>query len=89
MVELLISSDIAKYCEFKTVTRILTLLNGELEKVLMKCSFLSQFINELCPGKRLLDTSLCVVLYPTKRHLTLYQMTKYRGNLLKRGPQGP
>ncbi|KAJ8298316.1 hypothetical protein KUTeg_024847 [Tegillarca granosa] len=33
MVELLITSDIAKYCEFKTVTRMLTLLNGKLEKV--------------------------------------------------------
>ncbi|KAL4235013.1 hypothetical protein ACF0H5_006651 [Mactra antiquata] len=33
MVELLISSDIAKYCEFKTVTQILTLMDGNLEKV--------------------------------------------------------
>ncbi|KAK3099926.1 hypothetical protein FSP39_011899 [Pinctada imbricata] len=33
MVELLITSDIAKYCEFKTVTRMLTLLKGKLEKV--------------------------------------------------------
>ena len=34
MVELLISSDIAKYCEFRTVTRVLTNLNGKLERVL-------------------------------------------------------
>lgn len=33
MVELLISSDIAKYCEFKTVTRLLTLMNGDIEQV--------------------------------------------------------
>ncbi|CAC5413585.1 CHM [Mytilus coruscus] len=33
MVQLLITSDIAKYCEFKTVTRMLTLLDGKLEKV--------------------------------------------------------
>ncbi|XP_021352296.1 rab proteins geranylgeranyltransferase component A 2-like isoform X1 [Mizuhopecten yessoensis] len=33
MVELLISSDIAKYCEFRTVTRVLTFLNDKLEKV--------------------------------------------------------
>ncbi|XP_033743343.1 rab proteins geranylgeranyltransferase component A 2-like [Pecten maximus] len=33
MVELLISSDIAKYCEFRTVSRVLTLLNDKLEKV--------------------------------------------------------
>ena len=33
MVELLISSDIAKYCEFKTVTRVLTVLDGKVEKV--------------------------------------------------------
>ncbi|XP_067681874.1 rab proteins geranylgeranyltransferase component A 2-like [Haliotis asinina] len=33
MVELLIVSDVAKYCEFRTVSRMLTLLNGQLEKV--------------------------------------------------------
>ncbi|XP_062592919.1 rab proteins geranylgeranyltransferase component A 2-like [Saccostrea cucullata] len=33
MVELLITSDIAKYCEFKTVSRILTLIDGKLRKV--------------------------------------------------------
>ncbi|XP_061164186.1 rab proteins geranylgeranyltransferase component A 2-like [Saccostrea echinata] len=33
MVELLITSDIAKYCEFKTVSRILTLIDGNLRKV--------------------------------------------------------
>ena len=33
MVQLLITSDIAKYCEFKTITRMLTLLDGKLEKV--------------------------------------------------------
>ena len=33
MVELLIKSDIAKYCEFKSVTRVLTLLNGKLQQV--------------------------------------------------------
>ena len=33
MVELLISSDVAKYCEFRTVSRVLTLLNGKLEQV--------------------------------------------------------
>ena len=31
--ELLISSDIAKYCEFRTVTRVLTNLDGKLEQV--------------------------------------------------------
>ena len=41
MVELLITSDIAKYCEFRTVTRMLTLLNGKLEKVWLSvlCEF--------------------------------------------------
>eukprot|EP00105_Crassostrea_gigas_P000698 XP_011412599.2 PREDICTED: rab proteins geranylgeranyltransferase component A 2-like [Crassostrea gigas] len=33
MVELLITSDIAKYCEFKTVSRMLTLIDGKLKKV--------------------------------------------------------
>ncbi|XP_060596354.1 rab proteins geranylgeranyltransferase component A-like [Ruditapes philippinarum] len=33
MVELLISSDIAKYCEFKTITQVITLMNGNLERV--------------------------------------------------------
>ena len=33
MVELLISSDIAKYCEFRTITRVLTNLDGKLEQV--------------------------------------------------------
>ncbi|XP_052274628.1 rab proteins geranylgeranyltransferase component A-like isoform X4 [Dreissena polymorpha] len=33
MVELLIQSDIAKYCEFKTVTQILTVMKGTVEKV--------------------------------------------------------
>ncbi|XP_060078795.1 rab proteins geranylgeranyltransferase component A 2-like [Ylistrum balloti] len=33
MVELLISSDIAKYCEFRTVTRVLTFIKDKLEKV--------------------------------------------------------
>ncbi|XP_064608436.1 rab proteins geranylgeranyltransferase component A 2-like [Liolophura sinensis] len=33
MVELLINSDVSKYCEFKTITRVLTYLNGELQKV--------------------------------------------------------
>ncbi|XP_053402003.1 rab proteins geranylgeranyltransferase component A 2-like isoform X2 [Mercenaria mercenaria] len=33
MVELLISSDIAKYCEFKTITQIVTMMNGNLDKV--------------------------------------------------------
>jgi len=34
MVELLIQSDIAKYCEFKTVTQILTTTaDGNIEKV--------------------------------------------------------
>ena len=33
MVELLITSDIAKYCEFKTVTRVLTVIDGKVEKV--------------------------------------------------------
>ena len=36
MVELLISSDIAKYCEFKTVTRVLTVIDGNVEKVNIK-----------------------------------------------------
>ena len=31
--ELLISSDIAKYCEFRTITRVLTNLDGKLEQV--------------------------------------------------------
>ena len=33
MVQLLITSDIAKYCEFKTVTRMLTLMDDKLERV--------------------------------------------------------
>ncbi|XP_074650137.1 rab proteins geranylgeranyltransferase component A 2-like isoform X2 [Tubulanus polymorphus] len=33
LVELLISSDVAKYCEFKTVSRILTRMNDKLEQV--------------------------------------------------------
>jgi len=33
MVELLISSNISRYTEFKAVTRVLTLLNGSLEQV--------------------------------------------------------
>ncbi|XP_078325419.1 rab proteins geranylgeranyltransferase component A 2-like [Crassostrea virginica] len=33
MVELLITSDIAKYCEFKTLSRMLTLIDGKLRKV--------------------------------------------------------
>lgn len=36
MVELLITSDIAKYCEFKTVSRMLTLIDGKLKKVKKK-----------------------------------------------------
>lgn len=47
MVELLITSDIAKYCEFKTVTRMLTLLNGKLEKV--PCSRADVFVVRMCP----------------------------------------
>ena len=31
--ELLISSDIAKYCEFKSITRVLTQLDGQLQQV--------------------------------------------------------
>ena len=37
MVELLIKSDIAKYCEFKSVTRVLTLLDDKLQKVHYTC----------------------------------------------------
>lgn len=33
MVELLITSDVAKYCEFKTVTRVLTKIGDELKPV--------------------------------------------------------
>merc|ERR1719266_945037 len=33
MVELLISSNISRYTEFKAVTRVLTLLDGKLEQV--------------------------------------------------------
>merc|ERR1712012_168190 len=33
MVELLISSNISRYTEFKAVTRVLTMLNGSLEQV--------------------------------------------------------
>jgi len=33
LVELLISSDVAKYCEFRSVTRILTLQKNKLEQV--------------------------------------------------------
>ena len=33
MVELLISSDVAKYCEFRTITRVLTQMDDKLEKV--------------------------------------------------------
>lgn len=36
LVELLISSDVAKYCEFRSITRVLTLLKGKLE--LVPCS---------------------------------------------------
>ncbi|KAK3606341.1 hypothetical protein CHS0354_041976 [Potamilus streckersoni] len=45
MVELLIASDIAKYCEFKTVTRVLTLLSGKLERV--PCSRADVFSSKL------------------------------------------
>ena len=31
--ELLISSDVAKYCEFKTISRVLTYINDKLEVV--------------------------------------------------------
>jgi RAB protein geranylgeranyltransferase component A len=33
LVELLISSDVAKYCEFRSVTRVLTYIGGKLEQV--------------------------------------------------------
>ena len=33
MVELLISSDVAKYCEFRTLTRVLTVMEGNLQQV--------------------------------------------------------
>ena len=33
MVDLLISSDVAKYCEFKCVSRVLTSLDSQLQKV--------------------------------------------------------
>ena len=33
MVELLISSDVAKYCEFKCVSRVLTSLDSKLQSV--------------------------------------------------------
>lgn len=38
MVELLITSDIAKYCEFKTLSRMLTLIDGKLRKVSVNSS---------------------------------------------------
>ena len=41
MVELLITSDIAKYCEFKTVTRVLTVIDGNVEKVRLQKLYLS------------------------------------------------
>ena len=40
MVELLISSDIAKYCEFKTISRVLTYINGKLEQVSLDTIFI-------------------------------------------------
>ncbi|XP_066286896.1 rab proteins geranylgeranyltransferase component A 2-like [Branchiostoma lanceolatum] len=49
LVELLITSNISRYCEFKAVSRILTLLNGKLEQV--PCSradvFSSKFVTVL------------------------------------------
>lgn len=33
MVELLVSSDVAKYCEFRSITRVITEINNELESV--------------------------------------------------------
>ena len=33
LIELLISSDVARYCEFKLVTRILTVINDKFESV--------------------------------------------------------
>ena len=44
MVELLISSDVAKYCEFRTVSRVLTLLNGKLEQVSVNTNLVSLLI---------------------------------------------
>lgn len=33
LIELLISSDVSRYCEFKLVTRILTIINNKFESV--------------------------------------------------------
>lgn len=33
LVELLISSDVSKYCEFRCITRVLTMLKDKLEVV--------------------------------------------------------
>ncbi|CAH1777558.1 unnamed protein product [Owenia fusiformis] len=44
MVELLISSDIAKYCEFKTVTRVLTHMDGNIK--MTPCSRADVFANK-------------------------------------------
>ncbi|CAG5122964.1 unnamed protein product, partial [Candidula unifasciata] len=33
IIDLLIQSDVARYCEFRTVSRVLTLLNGSLQQV--------------------------------------------------------
>ncbi|XP_025085807.1 rab proteins geranylgeranyltransferase component A 2-like isoform X2 [Pomacea canaliculata] len=54
MVELLIVSDVAKYCEFRTVSRVLTMHDGKLEKV--PCSRADVFSSKILtlPEKRLL-----------------------------------
>lgn len=42
--ELLIVSDVAKYCEFRTVSRVLTMHDGKLEKVRFNyANWLSEF----------------------------------------------
>ena len=45
MVQLLITSDIAKYCEFKTVTRMLTLMDDKLERVSLL--YIYKYINKI------------------------------------------
>ncbi|KAK7503808.1 hypothetical protein BaRGS_00004931 [Batillaria attramentaria] len=54
MVELLIASDVAKYCEFRTVSRVLTVRDNKLEKV--PCSRSDVFASKAIslPEKRLL-----------------------------------
>lgn len=65
MVELLISSDIAKYCEFRTVTRVLTNLEGKLEQVKILSGRKYMHVSQYVPVLRLLHvlSILCYFLF--------------------------